>query len=155
MWHQGLYIAQQCPFLSVILWWAAWLLGTWSPQYQPPPSLASASSEQLWSMRNIFNSRLKATWKPWQGLHNAKNRYMGRHFEFITIRKQAEAVVISDMTTWGPYFISLSPYTSFFAEPPSVFYFPLPMRPASWSWIFNISIGVVTITYNKTETVVH
>lgn len=31
---------------------------------------------------------------------NAKNRYVGRHFEFITvIRNQNKAVVISDMTT--------------------------------------------------------
>lgn len=63
VWHRGPYKVQQCPFLSVIVWWSAWLLGTLSPQFLQPPSLAWASSEPLMSMRsvNLYNAKSGST----------------------------------------------------------------------------------------------
>lgn len=56
-----------------------------------------------------------------------------------------KAVVVPDMATRGH---SFSAHLSFNSSK-SKTRFLLPILPASWSWIFNISIGVVTITCNN------
>lgn len=56
--------------------------------------------------------------------------------------------VIPNMAVRGRHFSSFASTFNY-----TGFSFLLPILPASWSWIFSISIGVVTITYGNTKKV--